>query len=139
MFGNSHLENCIKMNYFSLKHLCLSVCNDRSPSEPRLPSPAPTMGLESGCDQSCCTRNGGASESACSCLSTAGSSVAEKVCQRPPGSEDKRTEVLKPISQLQAPWLAGMPAAPASSARAMTALRPSPSSPLERHNGLFFL
>lgn len=25
VFGNSHLQNCIKMNYFSLKHLCSSV------------------------------------------------------------------------------------------------------------------
>lgn len=139
MFSNSHLENCIKMNYFSLKHLCLSVCNDRSPFEQRLPSPAPTMGLESGCNQSCCTRNGAASESACSCLSTAENSVAGTACQRPPGSEDKRTEVLKPSSQPQAPWLTGTPAAPASSAGAMMALRPSPSSLLERHNGLFFL
>lgn len=139
MFGNSHSESCIKMNYFSLKRLCLSVYSNRSPSEQRLSSPAPTMGLESGRDRSCCTRNGGASEGACSCLSTAGNSVARTACQRPPGSEDKRTEVLKPSLQPQAPRLAGTPAAPASSARAVTALRPSPSSPLELHNGLFFL
>lgn len=74
-------QKTIKMNYFSLKHHCLSVCNDRLPSEQRLPSPASTMGLESGCDQSCCTGNRGTSESACSCLSPAGNSVAGTVCQ----------------------------------------------------------
>lgn len=72
-------------------HLLSSSC---------LPQPQPPQ--QSGCDWSCCTRNGRASEGACLCLSTAGNSVAGTVCQQLLGSEYKRTEVLKPSLQPQA-------------------------------------
>lgn len=45
VFGNSHSQNCIKMNYCSLKHLCPSVCNDRLLSKQLLSFPSPQPGL----------------------------------------------------------------------------------------------
>lgn len=87
------------------------------------PSPAPTVGSESGCYLSCCTQNGGSKRRY--------PLVAERCCRGTwwgtacqPGSEDKRTEVHKPSAQTQAPRLAGTPAASAFSASAMMALRP---------------
>lgn len=142
----------LMLKYFCITLLCLAVSTqktllilawnivawvcamtDRLVSSGCLPQPPPGLGVRMRL--SCCTGDGGAREGACSCLSTAGSSVAGTECPRPPGSEDKRTEVLKPSSQPQAP----QPAASASSARALVALRLSLSSPLDLHNGLFFL
>lgn len=88
------------------------------------PSPAPTMGLESGCYPRYCTQKGGSklrylliAEHCCR------GTWQGTACQQSPGSEDKRTEVRKPRPQTQAPRLAGTPAASVFSASAMMALR----------------